>query len=236
MNVAIYGHQGHPLLVFPTASSDFEEYERMGMIEALEPHLRNGLVKLYCIDSINAESLCNEEVSPRERFRRQALYDRYVSEEVAALIHADCGGPIPIATAGASFGAFHAINTLLKHPGTFRTCICMSGIYDISAYFEGHFDENCYFNNPACYLPNLTDPGIRGQLSSCRIRIICGRGPWERVHWSTEFSSLLGHCGISHYFDLWGSESAHDWPWWRKQMDLYLPRLFAQPKGHEGEP
>lgn len=227
MNLAIYGHFGVPVLIFPTASSDFEEYERMGMINALSSHIESGLVKLFCIDSINAESLCNEEISPRQRAARQALYDRYVREEIVPLIHHECGGSLPIATAGASLGAFHAANTLLKHPSVFRWCICMSGLYDISRYFDGYFDENCYFNNPTSYLPGLTDPEIRAQLKRCSINIICGRGPWERLPWSKSFSDLLYSCQIGHNFDVWGSECAHDWPWWQKQMNLYLPRLFA---------
>jgi esterase/lipase superfamily enzyme len=32
--------------------------------------------------------------------------------------------------------------------------------------------------------------------------------------------------GIPHSLDLWGYDVNHDWPWWRRMLDLYVPRLF----------
>ena len=54
MPVAVYGHWGTPLLYFPTASADFEELERFGMIDALSSHIEAGRVKIYSVNSINS--------------------------------------------------------------------------------------------------------------------------------------------------------------------------------------
>lgn len=224
MPSVVYGHFGTPLLLVPTASSDFEEHERQGMIGALAHHVEAGRVKLYSIDSINSESLSNFDIHPAERIRRQALYDRYIVEEVVPWIYGDCGGPLPIAIAGASFGAYHAANELLRHPGIFKWGICMSGVYDISSCLDGYEDATVYHHNPARYLSNGYDPS---RLTDNQLNVICGQGPWERVHWSQNFSNQLNGAGIRHNFDLWGRDVAHDWPWWHRQMDLYIGRLFS---------
>lgn len=224
---AVYGHYGTPVLAFPTAQADFEEFERHGMIAALAPFIEGGVIKLYTIDSINRDAWSNYDIPVSERARRQALYDKYVSEEVAPQIWADCHGRVPIATLGMSFGAFHAANSLFKHPTLFRWVIGLSGIYDISSAFEGYYDENCYYNNPAHYLPNLHDPEVRREIEHCHIRLVVGQGPWERIHWTSDFSDILTRCGITHHFDLWGHDVGHDWESWKRELHVYVPQLFG---------
>ena len=66
-----------------------------------------------------------------------------------------------IATTGASFGAFHAANTLFRRPDLFDGLIGMSGFYDLEPdYLKGYSDDNCYFNNPAWYLRDLSGPPL----------------------------------------------------------------------------
>lgn len=228
MPVAIYGHFGVPVMVFPTANQDFEEYERQGMLDTLGDFIEQGMVKLYCVSAINGESWMNRQIGPGEKAYRQALYDRHVSEELVPLIYQDCQTRgLPIATVGASFGAYHAANTLLKHPDQFRWCIGMSGIYDMSAYFDGHYDQNCFENNPCDYVPKLAEGPRLDALRRSSINVICGQGPWERVEWSRQLPQALARRGIDHNFDLWGHDVAHDWPWWKVQLRLYFPRLFG---------
>lgn len=229
MPTAIYGHFGAPLLAFPTAAADFEEFERQGMVEALAPFIEGGIIKLITIDSINGVSWSDKSVSITEAARLHQSYDEYVYKEVAPLIWEDCQGKLPIATMGASFGAYHAANTFLKHPDVFRTCYGLSGIYDISDSFGDSFDHNCYLNSPRHYLPNLKGTPQWDAIASGRLVLIVGQGPWERVHWTTWFADYLDGLGVPHTLDLWGQDVAHDWPWWFKQMNLYLGRDFGQP-------
>ena len=227
MPVATYGHFGLPLLMFPTAAADCEEYERFGLVDAIGHHVEAGRVKLYSINSINSVSWMNKEVPPPERARRQALFDAYVNEEVAPFIWNNCNTPeIPIATTGASFGAFHALNTLLKHPGRFQRVIAMSGAFDVRSYADGYYDENIYFNNPVDYMPNLTDHDLLEQIRNCDIHIVTGQGAWEAPDHSRRISGILATKGIPHNLDLWGFEWQHDWPTWRVMLDLYVDKLF----------
>ena len=33
----------------------------------------------------------------------------------------------------------------------------MSGAFDIHQFLDGYYDDDCYFNNPPDFIPNLTD-------------------------------------------------------------------------------
>ncbi|MBM3462674.1 MAG: esterase [Armatimonadetes bacterium] len=227
MPMAVYGHFGTPMLMFPTAAADFEEYERMGLIGAIAHHVEAGRVKLYCVNAINNMSWFNDGIHPAERARRQALYDRYIHEEVVPFIHNNCNGMVGICTVGASMGAYHAVNEQLKHPWVFRYSIGMSGIYEISRYFDGYYDDNCYFNNPPDYVGGMTDHNALEQLRACSINIVVGQGPWEHVDWSERIADALWSKAVPCNFDKWGFDVSHDWPWWKVEMNHYIPKLFG---------
>jgi len=63
------------------------------------------------------------------------------------------------------------------------------------------------------------------------LQLVCGQGPWEDESASgslpstQRFAHLLADKGIPHSLDLWGHDSAHDWPWWAKQVAHHLPHL-----------
>lgn len=227
MPVAVYGTWGIPMLFFPTAAADFEEYERFGLIGDIASHIERGAVKVYSINTINNMSWFDESIHPAERARRQAMYDQYVAQEVVPFIHSTCGGWQPICTVGASMGAYHALNTLLKHPGDFKWCIGMSGVYDMRQYMDGYFDDNCYFNNPPDYIGGMNDHWALEQIRSCSINLIVGRGPWEHIDWTQYATDFLWNKGISVNMDVWGHDVAHDWPWWKKELNVYIPKLFG---------
>ena len=227
MPIGVYGSYGAPLLMFPTAAADFEEYERFHLIDAIAPHINSGRVKVYSINSINRESWLNENMHPGKRAWRQHLFDKYVAEEVVPFIWSDTQTPgIDIATTGASFGAFHAANSLFKHPDLFKTVIAMSGTYDIRPYANGYHDEYVYFNNPAEYLPQLEDEWYLSRIRNARILILSGQGAYEAPDRSRHLSQILGSKGIPHRLELWGYDISHDWPTWRDMLNVYIPELF----------
>jgi esterase/lipase superfamily enzyme len=227
MGVRVYGHFGYPLLVFPTSGGDEREYEGQGMIDALGHHIEAGRVKVFCINSVNNESWYDKEIHPRQRSFLQAKYDEYVAAEVFPFIRTHCStADIAITTTGSSFGAYHAANTLLKHPDVVRRCLAMSGIYDVRRYMDGDADENFYFNNPVDYMANLSDPWYLHHLRQCDIRLITGTGPWEHPEWTYQLSDVLNRAGVPHSVDNWGAEGGHDWPYWKRQMDRYLGGMY----------
>ena len=108
------------------------------------------------------------------------MYDAYVAFEVVPFIYDHCRSQgIAITTSGASFGAYHAANTILKHPDLFKRCLALSGVYDIRRFMDGDYDDNFYFNNPVDYVASLSDGYYLHHLSQCDIRLATGSGPYE---------------------------------------------------------
>lgn len=227
MRIRVYGHYGAPILAFPTSGGDEREHEGQGMIGALAHHIESGRVKFYCVDSANNESWYNKNAHPRHRSYMQAMYDAYIAFEVAPFIQDHCRTPgVPITTTGASFGAYHAANTVFKHPESFKRCLALSGVYDVRRFMDGDFDDNFYFNNPVDYMSQLADAYYTGLLHTCDIHLATGCGPYEDSGPTRRMSEVLKSRGIPHHLDDWGPEGGHDWPYWKRQMDLYIGRLY----------
>jgi esterase/lipase superfamily enzyme len=227
MGVAVYGHYGLPLLAFPTSGGDEWEMANQRMVRTLAPFIEEGRVKLFCTRSASQQSFYNRDAHPFHRSWMQRQYDDYVRWEVVPFIHGHCQNDrVPISTMGMSLGAYHAANTLFKHPDVVKRCFALSGIYDMRRFMDGQYDENFYFNNPVDYLANLSDTWYLEQLASCDIHIATGCGPWETPGPSWQLSDVLRQKGIPHHLDDWGPEGGHDWPHWHHMMWEYVRRYF----------
>ena len=223
MGIVVFGHWGPPMLAFPTSHGDEWELERHGLIGAIADYIDAGRVKVFCVGSNNHESFLDKGAHPFHRSWRQRVFDDYIRNEVIPFVHHHCQSPgIPIATMGASLGAYHAVNTLFRYPHLVKRCYGLSGVYDLRRFMDGLYDENFYFHNPIDYVANLTDPWILDQLASCEIRLVTGSGPWEESSHSYAFSGILARQGIRHFLDDWGPRGGHDWPYWQDIMREYL--------------
>jgi esterase/lipase superfamily enzyme len=226
MGLAVYGHWGPPLLTFPTTGGDEFEYERTGLIGAIADRIDAGRIKVFSINTNHGDAFGNRGAHPAHRSYMQAQYDSYVRQEVVPFIRWHCRDErIGIWTMGASLGAYHAVNTLLKYPDVVKRCYGLSGVYDIKRFMDGWYDDNLYFNNPVDYAANLTDPGTLAHLASCEIHLVTGTGPWEHSHESYRLSHVLAARRIPHSVDNWGAQGGHDWPYWNNQMREYLSRV-----------
>ena len=224
MPIVEYGHWGHPLLMLPTAQADFLEHERFGLIEAMSQLVIDGKVRLFSVNSINNVAWMNKSVPLPERSNRQAGYSAYIEWEVVPYIRdAVKNGSARIGITGASFGAFHAANQFFRRPDLFDTLVGMSGFYDLSWLLDGYSDQNVYFNNPAWFVPGISDPHALDLLRHhSQIHLVTGQGAWEVPGASQRFSALLGSKGIPHNLDLWGHDVPHDWPTWKRMLPYYV--------------
>ncbi len=227
MPIVRYGNWGRPLLMFPTAASDVLDNERFYLIKSIEHHILAGRVTVFAIETVNRLSWMDESIDPRESGRRQALYSRYIENEVVPHIRHIMGNPSArIGATGASFGAFHAANAMFRRPDQFDTLIAMSGFYDLNpGYTRGLSSDDIYFNNPSAYVRHMSDAHQLHLLRNSSINIVCGQGAYERPDKSRAFSQLLWDKGIWNNLDLWGHDVDHDWPWWRKMLDQYITRV-----------
>jgi esterase/lipase superfamily enzyme len=228
--VAAYGHWGRPVIAFPAERGDAGEFERRGMVGAVGDLVGGGRVKLYCVDSFDAESWSNRSAPLEERARRHGVYEAWILDRVVPFVRHDCGGTSEVIACGCSLGAFHAANFALKRADLFPLAICLSGNYD-PAEWDGWGDRGdaAYFNNPMDYVSHLAGDHLdwlRGQVS---LLLVCGQGQWEdttgALQSTRRFAALLQSKGIRCELDLWGYDVAHDWPSWRAQLAHHLARF-----------
>ena len=228
--VAVYGHWGRPVLVFPAERGDAGGFERHGMISAIGDLIEAGRAKLYCVDSFDSESWSNRAIPLEERARRHQFYESWILNEVVPFVRHDCGGASEIITCGVSLGAYHAANFALKRADLFPLAICMSGNYDPSTWDAwGERGDATYFNNPVDYVGHLGGDHLDRLRGRASLLLVCGQGQWEDTTGALEstrrFGSLLAEKGIPHEVDLWGHDVPHDWPSWRRQIAHHLPRF-----------
>ncbi|GAA4327776.1 esterase family protein [Flaviaesturariibacter amylovorans] len=227
MPIAMYGHYGFALLLVPTAAADFLEYERFQLIDRLRPFIEAGKLKVFSIDSINNESWMNNSMDPRHKAIRHQQFNSYVYEEVIPFIKTHTSPDTPVYTCGASFGALHSMNLFLKRPDLINGVLAMSGVYDLTEYTKGYWDDDVYFNSPQHYMPNLGDHNhLEGIRRSHHIHIFSGSGPYEDPNAARSFAGILYGKGINYELDVWGSEWKHDWETWRAVLPHYIGSRF----------
>lgn len=227
MPIVGYGDYGFALLLVPTAAADYLEYERFQLMETLAPFIEGGKVRVFSINSINNESWLNNEMAGEHKAIRHNQFNNYVFNEVIPFIRTNTSAETPIITCGASFGALHSMNLFLKRPDIINGVIAMSGVYDLTEYTKGFYDEQVYFNSPCHYVPNLTDGWYLDHIRrSNHIHMLTGSGDYEDPQASRNFSSVLGGKGIGHELDIWDENWKHDWPTWRAMLPQYLEHKF----------
>ena len=129
-------------------------------------------------------------------------------------------------------GAYHSVNFFLRHPDLFAGTIALSGLYRLDRHEFGMNAEDIaavYHNSPVSYLPGLSDPWYLDQYRESTIIVCAGQGAWEEQ--TVEDTRALGHIfqtkNITAWVDYWGCDVNHDWPWWYKQMNYFLERLYG---------
>jgi esterase/lipase superfamily enzyme len=218
MEMLVFGHGGARMLVFPTSMGKFYEWEDRGMTAALGHQLENGDLQMFCVDSVDAESWYAWHKQPGDRAWRHVQYEAYLLNEVLPLVSQKNSTPYLI-VAGASFGAYHAMNFGLRHPEITNRIIAMSGMFNIERWMGEYRDDNVYLNAPGLYLPNEHEEGRLELLRRLNIIIAVGQEDpnFGNNRW---FSEVLWSKGVWHALRVWDGW-AHDWPYWYKMIQLY---------------
>ena len=131
MELLWFGHAGRPMIWFPTSVGRFYQNEDFGLIAAVGDLIDGGQIQVCCVDSVDAESFYAKGLPPSERIRRHDQYDRYLATEVVPFVHEKGRVSSKIATLGASFGAYHAVNFGLRHPELCDKVVGFSGTLSV---------------------------------------------------------------------------------------------------------
>lgn len=214
----VFGHAGYPLILFPTSKGSYYQNKDQGLIETARWFIDAGRVRIYCPDSLDADSWYNKSIPPADRAWHQTLYDRLILDEIVPRAVRETG-QTRIAVAGCSFGGYHAANFAFRHPAFTSHCFSMSGVFDIRSFTDGYYDDNVYFNNPVDFLPGATDPAL------WKMTIVLGTAERDICRGQNEsFSRLLLEKGIRHQLDIRPGRD-HDWPVWKEMFPYYLSML-----------
>ncbi len=214
----IFGHQGYPVLIFPSSQGRYYEAKNFNLIDSISWFIDQGKIRVYCPDSIDSLSLYNEGIHPAERLRNHNLYDKFLHDELLDKMRHEAGTP-KICVAGPSFGAYHALNFAFRHPESVSHLFAMSGKYDIKNFLDGYYDDNAYFHNPVDFVKDSE------QAALWDMKIVLGTGEHDICRDSTQhMSDILNNKGIDHWLDIrQGYE--HDWPLWREMLPHYISQI-----------
>jgi esterase/lipase superfamily enzyme len=220
MEMLVFGRAGQPVIVFPTSCGRFYEFEDRGMVHAIHSKIDAGQVHLFCVDSVDGESWYNREATPRARIERQMQYERYVMDEVLPLVHKENASP-HLATLGCSFGGYHAATIALRHPDVFTAFLSMSGVFDLSPFLAGYYDQDYYFHLPLHFLPNLSDSWYLDRYRHNTYVLATAEHDVGREE-NERLAHLLREKNVPCRLDVWGHGAGHDWPWWQRMVQTYL--------------
>lgn len=233
MEVKVYGHAGRAVLFIPCQDGRFFDFENFKMTDAWARWIDSGQVMVFSIDTLDKETY-SASGDPYVRIRRHEDWVRYITEEMVPFIRYICekknGRHVSegILVFGCSLGATHAANLYFRRPDLFDSLLAISGIYSTQYGFGDYKDELTYLNSPVESLPNLpADHPYMDMFRRHRAVICCGQGAWEQPATTLELKGILERKGIPVWVDLWGWDVNHDWPWWYKMVEYFVPYLLG---------
>ena len=233
MEWKVYGHAGRPMIVFPSQDGRFFDFENQGMVDSAAAFIEAGRLQLFCVDSNDKNSWSSTNPDGRWRIEQQEAYFHYIVDEVCPRIfeistQANGSRPDGILTTGCSMGGTHSLNFFLRRPDIFAGCIAMSGAYDASFFFHDYKDDLVYANSPVDYIEGMSYDHPYVDLYRHRTIILCvGQGAWEHPMQedAARMRELFHYKDVPAWVDFWGSDVAHDWPWWKKQFPYFLEKV-----------
>jgi esterase/lipase superfamily enzyme len=226
MELLVFGHSGAKVLVFPTRGGRFYEYENLRLVDTLADKIHSGYLQLYCVDSVDIESMYCFWAHPHGRISRHIQFEEYILQEVFPLMAQKNDHPCTISH-GCSLGAFHAANIFFRHPHLFSRLVAFSGRYDLtwqvesfSDLFDGFYNEDIYYHTPTHFLQNLNcQEKLRHIIESDIVLTIGREDPFlQNNHLLSE---ILNKKGVPHQMYEWDGR-AHRGHYWRQMAPLYL--------------
>ena len=231
MEFKVYGSgSGMPVMFIPCQAGRYWDFESFKMIDYWAKWIDAGHCTVYSVDSIDNEAWAAMGQDKRWRIENHEKWYNYIVEEMVPSIHEMHGNYDRILTFGCSMGAMHAANLFFRRPDLFGGCFAISGLYDNKEFFGDYRDDLVYQNCPNLYLENIpSDHFYIDMYNNSKPLIVCGQGAWEEplLESTRWLDTVCCKKGIKARFEYWGLDVNHDWPWWYKMVDLYVPQLLG---------
>lgn len=233
MEFKVYGHGGKPVMFIPCQGGRFFDFENFRMVDYWAKWIDAGLCTVYSIDCIDGEAYAAQGADCRWRIENHERWYHYVVDEMVPTIRHLSGlmngYDQPILVFGCSMGAMHAANLFFRRPDLFDQVFAISGLYDSKMFFGDYMDELLYQNTPVEYLSHMSwDHPYIEMYNQRKILIVVGQGDWEEplLNSTRWLDHVLRSKGIHAQIDYWGYDVSHDWPWWFKMVEHYVPQLL----------
>ena len=231
MEFKVYGSgSGMPVMFIPCQAGRYWDFESFKMIDYWAKWIDAGHCTVYSVDSIDNEAWAALGQDKRWRIENHEKWYNYIVEEMVPAVHDMQGNYDRILTFGCSMGAMHAANLFFRRPDLFGGCFAISGLYDNKEFFGDYCDDLVYQNCPNLYLANIpSDHFYIDMYNNSKPLIVCGQGAWEEplLESTRWLDTVCCQKGINARFEYWGLDVNHDWPWWYKMVDLYVPQLLG---------
>ncbi len=232
MEFKVYGHAGKPVLVLPSQNGKFFDYEGFGMIEPYAGRIEAGEVQVFSIDSLDGETFDNKGGDLGHRMYMHEQWIHYITDEVYPRMMEINGSGMKAMVTGCSMGAYHAANVYFRRPDLFDKCLAQSGVYETKWLLTenpGYGDSNTYNNSPTLYLKNLPyDHFYMDLYRQGQCVIVVGQGAWDEecLASTRDLDTVCAEKGIPVWFDYWGFDVNHDWPWWKVELGYFLDKML----------
>ena len=227
MGVTRYGYWGPPMLYYPTSGGGAGEFDYYSLQWACQWFIENGKIQFFAVDGYNWESFFNQHIHPADRIRAYIAYESYILEEVIPLIY-DLSHNDFVGCMGCSLGAYHALNSIMKHPEVFKLSFSLGGVFDIKDYMDGYYDLNVYYNNPVDYVPQMWDPHVLNRFGRENIIILMSGANDKFLYGTTRMHDILAAKNIPHHYEIWDPPCDHHEFWWKKQVPYILGKYYMR--------
>ncbi len=225
LDVLHFGTWGYPMLLFPTSGGRFYDLEDQGIIAGLRSHLEQGYLQIFCLETLDQETLDARSLPIQQRRDRWLALERHWVEEFIPYAIQQAQNNFLVA-AGCSLGGTHALNLALRHPQLVRRCLALAGPHDLanaaplfSDYSHQDRDRELYFINPVAYMSNMNQ-GQWQQLGGDQLDIKLLTAHRDICLWDNlRLAEIFNRNGIRHQLEVW--EGDHDWPVWRAQLKTF---------------
>lgn len=219
LKVEVTGHWGHPILMFPSSGGEYTQNRDFLLNQSIMQAVEEGKVKLYNVETIDNISFYDDHLPSEVKIHNYDLYMQFLKEEFIPFIQKECNVH-RIATAGVSFGGYHAANTAFRFPDLVSHLFAMSATFNVRTMTQGSEDDRIYFN-----CPNEFMPGAEAWKYQ-HMHIVLSTSDWDIcLERNKAMSAILNAKGIDHWYDekKW---IKHDWPLWRMVFPEYIGNYF----------
>ncbi|MCY7421963.1 MAG: esterase [Chitinophagaceae bacterium] len=226
MELLVFGTEGSPVILFPTRTARFYDYENWKVIDSISAKIEAGYLQVFCVDSYDIESFYNKQCPPADRMHQHLRFEQYILDELLPLIRLLNLNPF-IITAGCSLGAYHAVNITLRYPQIFGKAVGLSGRFDLTTsadsfpdLFDGYLDEQIIKNMPSRFVPGCSDEATLELWRKLQLYFAVGKlDPFACNN--LLLHQALKHKGVPNQLDFYEGE-AHRCSYWCTMLPQYL--------------